>query len=132
MTLQSQDLQDLLAKRNNAIVAITRPGKAPQVTPVWYLWDGEAFYFSITKNRAKYPNIKRNPAISLVVDEGPRYIAAYGTAQLIEQDVEELLSRIVAKYVEPAEMETWMQGRVGPITDRVIIKLQPEKFVTQG
>jgi PPOX class probable F420-dependent enzyme len=132
MALQSQDLQDLLAKRNNAIIAINRPEKGPHVTPVWYLWDGEAFYFSITRNRAKYPNIKRDPSISLVIDEGPKYIAAYGVAQIIEQNVEELLSRIVAKYVAPEEVEKWMQGRVGPLAERVIIRLQPEKFVTQG
>lgn len=131
MTLQSQDLQDLLAQKNNAIVAINRPGKGPQVTPVWYLWDGEAFYFGITRDRAKYPNIKRDPSISLMIDEGPKYVAAYGVAQIIEQGVEEHLSRIVAKYVAPAEMEKWMQ-RVGPLSNRVIIKLQPEKFVTQG
>lgn len=66
MTLSYQELQELLAQCNDAIIAINRAGKGPHVTPIWYLWDGEAFYFSITNNSAKYSNIKRNPAISLV------------------------------------------------------------------
>lgn len=132
MTLQSQDLQDLLAQRNNAVVAINRSGKGPHVTPIWYLWDGEAFYFSITKNHAKYTNIKRDPAISLLIHEGSKYIAVYGTAQVIEHDIEELRSKIIAKYIAPQDVEKWKQGQPDPSVARVIIKLQPEKFVTRG
>jgi len=38
-----QDMNDLLALRNNAIVAINRPSAGPHLTLVWYLWDGDAF-----------------------------------------------------------------------------------------
>src|SRR5689334_837371 len=79
-----QELQDLLAQRNNAIVAVNRRSGGPHVTPVWYVWDGEDFYFSITTDRAKYSNIKRDPSISLIVDEGPGYVAAYGEAEFLD------------------------------------------------
>jgi PPOX class probable F420-dependent enzyme len=127
-----QEMQDLLTQRNNAIIAVNRPTGGPQVTPVWYLWDGEAFYFSTTKDRAKYAHIKRNPAISLIVDGGPRYIAAYGQAEIIEQitpDLADLAVQMAAKYVPPEGVEQLVKLAQEP--GRVVIKLRPEKVVVR-
>jgi len=83
-----EEMKDFLAKPNNAIIGVNRAEGAPQLTPVWYVWDGDAFYFSTTKDRAKYLNLKRDPSISLVVDDVPshRYMTAYGKAEIIEHD----------------------------------------------
>lgn len=129
----SQEAQDLLTQRNNAIIAVSRPSGGPQVTPVWYLWDGEAFYFSITRDRAKYSNIKRNPSISLIVDnnsKGPGYVAAYGVAQIIEHDFADVATRLIAKYVSSEQMEQMTKVVLAP--ERIVIKLVPEKVVTPG
>lgn len=128
-----QDMQDLLAQRNNAIIAVNRPSGGPQVTPVWYVWDGEAFYFSTTKDRAKYINIKRDPSISLIVDGGARYIAAYGQAEFIDHtypNFGELAVQMASKYVPPERMEQLVQLAQAP--DRVVIKLRPEKVVVRN
>ncbi|GHO95084.1 hypothetical protein KSF_051320 [Reticulibacter mediterranei] len=128
-----QELQDLLTQRNNAILAVNRRSGAPHVTPVWYLWDGEDFYVSITTDRAKYANIQRDPSISLIVDEGPGYVAAYGEAEIFDQthpNAGELAERLVIKYTAGEQREQFLKLVKEP--NRVIIKLHPEKVVTSN
>jgi PPOX class probable F420-dependent enzyme len=132
MTMGQEEIQQVLGKSNNAIIGVNREGeKAPQLTVVWYAWDGTSFFVSITKDRAKYPNIKRNPSISLIVDdpESFQYIAAYGKAEIIEDNFEAQTRLILQKYV-PADQ---LEQRVKAIVDdpkRVIIALRPEKLLT--
>ena len=73
---------------NHAVVGTNRAGGAPQLTVVWYLWDGETFRFSTTRNRAKYFNIKRDPDISVLVDdiEDKWHVVVYGRAEITGQD----------------------------------------------
>ena len=129
-----QEMQDLL-QHKNAILAINRPSGGPQVTPMWFVWDGEAFYISTTKDRAKYNHIQRDPSISLIVDGGPRYIAAYGKAEIIdphEVDISSVAAQMVAKYVPPEQKEQAEQLRQRvQEPNRVIIKLRPEKVVAR-
>ena len=102
--MTSQEIQTLLSKSNNAIIGVNRVNGGPQLTPVWYAWDGTSFFFTTTKDRVKYLNIKRNPSISLIVDdlETHKYVVAYGRAEIIEQNFGELLHPIVKKYAPAA------------------------------
>ncbi|HEV8193209.1 MAG TPA: pyridoxamine 5'-phosphate oxidase family protein, partial [Ktedonobacterales bacterium] len=55
-TAVSEQINTFLANpdRRNAILAVNRPQGGPQLTPVWYVWDGEALWFSIRTTSAKY------------------------------------------------------------------------------
>jgi PPOX class probable F420-dependent enzyme len=128
-----QELQGLLKQRNNAIIAVNRRSGGPHVTPVWYLWDGDAFYFSITTDRAKYANIKRDPSISLIVDDGSNYVAAYGEAEFVDLNhpsVPALVDQIVNKYVAGERREQFLEVAKAP--ERILVKLRPEKVVTSN
>jgi PPOX class probable F420-dependent enzyme len=120
----------LLAQPNTAVIGVNRAQGAPQLTVVWYVWDGKDFSFSTTKNRAKYVNITRNPAISLMVDDSSTHtsVVAYGQAEIIEHDIAALARPIIEKYVPEAQREEALKG----ITDdpeRVIVVLHPEKIL---
>jgi PPOX class probable F420-dependent enzyme len=124
-----QDMYDLLALRNNAIVAINRPSGGPHLTPVWYLWDGDAFYFRIARSTAKYRYLKQNPSISLMIndDAGFRYVTVYGRAQIMEANPADVAIQIVKKYYAPVLALQKMPQDQEP--DVVTIKLCPEKVV---
>jgi PPOX class probable F420-dependent enzyme len=124
-------MNEILAKPIHAIVATNRPGRAPQLTPVWFYWDGERFYFSTTRDRAKYPNIKRDPSVALIVDdfETHHYIAAYGKAEIIEENVLDTTRPIVSRYLSGDALAQFEAGAMGP--DRVVVALKPEKLVTR-
>jgi PPOX class probable F420-dependent enzyme len=130
--MTSEEMQTLLSKPINAIVGVNRTEGGPQLTPVWFVWDGTSFIFSTTKDRVKYLNIKRNPSISLIVDdlEAHRYIVAYGRAEIIEHNVGELARPIIQKYVSGDRLEQ-MVKMVNDDPNRVLVVLRPDKIVTR-
>lgn len=128
--MNSQEMFAFLSKPNNAIVGVNRASGGPQLTPVWYVWDGEAFYFSTAKDRSKYFNIKRDLSITLIVDDPvtKQYVAAYGRAEIIEQGVAERSRPLIEKYM-PNHIEQGMRMVSDP--SRVLIMLHPEKIVAR-
>jgi PPOX class probable F420-dependent enzyme len=129
--MTSEELQQFLSQANNAIIGTNRANAGPQLTPVWYYWDGTSFYFSTTKDRAKYPNLKRDPNISLIVDDvaSHKYMAAYGQAEVIEQNYGDLLRPLLAKYMPASNVE---QALAGILADpaRVLVVVRPVKVIT--
>lgn len=128
----SEEMQTILSKPKNAIIAVNRAKGGPQLTPVWFYWDGTSFRFSTTKDRVKYLHIKRDPSISLIVDdlEAHKYIAAYGRAEVIEHNVGELARPIIQKYVSGDRLEQ-MVKMVNDDPNRVVVVLRPDKIVTR-
>jgi PPOX class probable F420-dependent enzyme len=116
----------LLSKTHVAIVGVNRADGGPQLTPVRFFWDGEIFYFSTTTARAKYANIKRNPAITLMVEDPEGYIAAYGKAEIIETGFTDLVRPIIEKYM-PDRIEVGMAIVTQP--NRVLVLLRPERLL---
>jgi PPOX class probable F420-dependent enzyme len=129
--MQPEEREALLAKPLDAILAIPRPAAGPQLTPLWFYWDGQAFYFSTTRSRAKYPNLKRNSEVSVIVDDlaAHHYLTAYGRAEIVEGDrqrIVELTRPIMTKYM-PDKAERAVENLEA---DRVIIVLRPARIVT--
>ncbi len=124
-------MQKLLSKANNAIVGVNRAEGGPQLTPVWFAWDGTSFYFSTTKDRVKYANIRRDPSISLIVDdfEMHKYVVAYGRAEIIEHDYAELVRPVIKKYVPADRVEQAVKATTDD-PSRVLVVLRPDRVVT--
>lgn len=132
MTPEERDA--LLAKSLDAILAVQRTSAPPQLTPLWFYWDGEAFYLSTTRDRAKYPNIKRNPDVSLIVNDqaAHTYLVAYGRAEIVEDNKDEIVALtlpIIKKYAPPDTVERMAASLLQQ--DRVVIVLRPERIVTR-
>jgi len=89
----SAALEAFLAEPRNVIVAGIRKDGRPHLSPNWYYWDGEKFYVSTTRNRAKYRVFRRDPRAELVVDDatGYRYVQVTATTE-IREDVTANLS----------------------------------------
>ncbi len=129
--MTTEEMHALLSKTNNAIIGVNRTHGGPQLTPVWFAWDGTSFFFTTTKDRVKYINLQRDPSISLIVDdvETHRYVVAYGRAEIIEQNVGELARPIIEKYASPERAEQ-MVDMVRNDPKRVLVVLRPEKMLT--
>ena len=79
-------LEVFLAEPRNVIVAGIRKDGRPHMSPNWFFWDGERFYVSTTRKRAKYNIFRRDPRAELVVDDpvGFRYVAIPTTVEIRE------------------------------------------------
>jgi PPOX class probable F420-dependent enzyme len=88
----NEAIEAFLAEPRNAIVIGIRRDGTPQATPNWFNWDGQQFFVSTTRKRAKYPIFKNDPRVTLLIDdaEARRYVAVSGTVE-VREDLEPLL-----------------------------------------
>lgn len=131
--MNQEALQTFLAQPHDAIIATNRLGKGSQLTPVWFVWDGEAFLFSTQKASVKYANIRRDPNISVIINDPGTYtyVVAYGRAEIVELErYPELGNAILEKYMS-AEQRQQFEAAIQDIerASRVVIVLKPEKVV---
>lgn len=118
---------DLLRSPTHAILGVNRRGKAPQLSVLWFLWDGEQFLFSTLKGRAKHTNLTRDPSCTVLINNvgDPWYLMAYGKAHFFQDGHEELSRALFARYLPGVE-----PGTSPTDPDRVVLALRPERMIT--
>jgi PPOX class probable F420-dependent enzyme len=121
---------DLLTKPAFAHFATVGADGAPQVTPMWFEWNGQDLLFSTLKTRRKYVNARRDPRVTVSItdpDNPYRYLQITGEARL-EDDVEaELIAALVRKYLGDGIYPWDEQG-----ADRVTIRVRCKKVCAFG
>ena len=128
-----------LAEARNAIVAGIRPDGRPHLTPNWFLWDGERFFVSTTKDRVKYRMFSSDPRVQLVIDDvhGFRYVIVDGAVQ-ISDDVEAGLAYFRAlRHKHGRTDQSDEELRAEMIRDeRVLLEITPDRprseWLSQG
>ena len=90
--------------RSKAVAFISTVGKhgEPQVTPQWFLWDGEAVRISLVEGRQKLRNLRRDPRIAVAIADPADptfYVELRGTISELVPDPGCTLEREIAhKY----------------------------------
>ena len=104
-TMTPEECRQFLWKGNHTVVVATlRADGRPHLTPVWYTLDGSRVVFSTPGNSAKVRHIRRDPRISLFVDEEAppfAYVAIEGIAEVVDapEEVQHWVERIGARYL---------------------------------
>jgi PPOX class probable F420-dependent enzyme len=85
-------VEAFLSERHNVILAGIRRDGRPHLTPTFFLWDGDRFYVSTTRGRAKYAIFRRDARAEMVVDDpaGLRAVLVSGTVEIREDVAAEL------------------------------------------
>jgi PPOX class probable F420-dependent enzyme len=92
-----EKVEAFLAEPRNAIVVGIRRDGRPHATPNWFLWDGERFYVSTTRSRAKYRIFRRDPRAELVVDDSTGFrCVIVSTRVAIDEDIQARLPQFRA------------------------------------
>jgi len=132
MTSEKRDA--FLAGKHNAILATIKQDGSPQLTPVWYRWDGEQFWVSITKERAKYKNILRDPRVSLCIDDVGTFttVIASGKAHFTEDNLWADTLKIVERYRGAEQGAVAVKNMQEKKEPRVLLVLKPEKVISWG
>jgi PPOX class probable F420-dependent enzyme len=90
-------LEAFLAERRNLVLAGVRRDGRPHVSPNWFYWDGQRFYVSTTRSRAKYAIFRRDPRAQLLIDDCTGYRAVLIPATVeIREDIAAELPRFSA------------------------------------
>ena len=85
--LSKSQREKFLAGRHVAVLVTIGVDGAPVPTPIWYLFRDGAFYFRTESNATKTANIRRDPRVSICVQDerAPyKFIVARGTAEIAD------------------------------------------------
>jgi PPOX class probable F420-dependent enzyme len=118
-----------LAEPRNVMVAGIRRDGTPQLSPNWFYWDGERFYVSTTRNRAKYAIFRRDPRVQLAIDDatGFRTVLVRGTVEIREDLAAELdrFRAIRSKHGRPSPGDDELRQGLAA-EGRVLLAITPD------
>ncbi|HEX3089446.1 MAG TPA: PPOX class F420-dependent oxidoreductase [Ilumatobacteraceae bacterium] len=122
------DFHPLLNSTAVAMVSTLGPHGEPQVTPIWFMFDGDAVRFSLVDGRQKLRNIQRDPRVAVLVVNPALptyYLELRGTAELVEDQECELERAVSVKYTG-----SWTDGEAAG-TNRYAATVRVERTTSQ-
>ena len=136
-TVKPDQIDSFLREPRHAIVGTVGRDGAPQLSPVWYIYEEGRFYIGITGDTAKYRNLRRDPRISLCIDGGRedvRTVIVAGTVELYEKAHPLQASmrwRLISHYIADGE-EARRYATSSQDWDAVLVVVTPQKMITQN
>ena len=132
MSVIPEAFNDLLTKKKAfANLATVNADGTPQVTPVWFDWDGSRLRVNTAKGRVKDKNLRRTPAVALTImdpDNPYRYIQVKGrVANVTESGADAHIDALSKKYTGQDRYAKRTPGEV-----RVIFTITPDRVQTMG
>jgi len=117
--------RDLLDVTTVAQLATVGPRGEPQVTPVWFTWDGEVVGLSVTTGRQKYHNMLRTGRAALCISDPSdpfRYLELRGPVEIAVDEDHRLINLLARKYLAIDHYPWHMPG-----DQRVAVRVVPER-----
>jgi PPOX class probable F420-dependent enzyme len=114
-----------------AVLGTINQDGTPQLTTMWYLLETDGTITMNTKvGRAKERNMRRDPRMSICVEDGYNYVAISGTVEMIDDQkiAQHDIYRLSARYHGEAKARQQMEEQFSRET-RVTLRLKPESIV---
>ena len=71
MTPEERDA--FLREERTCRVASVSPTRGPHVSPLWFVWDGEAIWLTSIVRSQRWADLERDPRVGIVVDAGREF-----------------------------------------------------------
>lgn len=125
----------LEAERTCRVATVTAAGK-PHVTPLWFVWDGDALWlYSIVRSQ-RWTDLARDPNVSVIVDGGHDYMELCGVELSGRVEVVGEVPRVGAPVPELDAAENLFATKYQGVTPmahderHAWLRLAPEKIVS--
>jgi PPOX class probable F420-dependent enzyme len=123
---------DLLTqKKAFASLATIMPDGSPQVTPVWFDYEGGAIRVNTAKGRVKARNMKEGAPVALSImdpDDAYRYLQIRGRVrQVVEEGADRHIDALAKKYLGKDKYPFARPGEV-----RVMYEIEPRAVNAMG
>ena len=126
-----EQYKDLLQKKAFANLGTLMKDGSPQVTPIWFGYDGTNILINSAKGRLKDKNMRNRPqvALSIVDPENPyRYMQIRGKViEVTENSADAHIDSLAKKYLD---QDTYPFRQPGEV--RVIYKVEVERVQVMG
>ena len=128
-----EERRDFLEKHRLAVLGTIRADGQAQLSPVYYLYDGQHIIVSTTRSRAKAVNVRRDGRVTLcaLAEEPPfAYQTVYGRGEILDEDVVDTMMAIGAKMLGRPLGEDWREPLEKRAREegRVVLRITPESF----
>lgn len=107
-----EKVRSFLQETRFAVLATINADGAPQQTVMWYELQGDRIMMNTAEGRVKASNLRRDPRISICVEDGYRYVTIAGLVEL-DEDRERALNdihRLAIRYHGQPKADEMMDG----------------------
>ena len=119
-------------------ISVVRQDGSPLVTPIWFIYEDEAIYFTPREKSEWFACLRRDPRVALCIDEQPlpyRKVIVEGVAELVydigEDDVwRDQYRRIAGRYVDAEGAEAYVQNTIDQPRGLFRVPLNGSKVTT--
>lgn len=134
MSMTNDSIREFLRGCHYATLATQNENGSTHLTPVWYLFEDDRFYFLSNKSARKYKNIVARPTISLMVDSrrnqgSEQWVSASGSAEIISgEKSQDINLKVVKRYITETGLEDPVVGPVFSAAGEVTVSLKPDSW----
>ena len=130
MVQLSDKARAFLQEKRFAVLATINPDNTPQLSAMWYELDGDEILMNTKVGRVKERNLRRDPRVSICIEDGYNYLTLSGTAQVIDDKATAHadIKRLAPRYHNPAKAEQMMRDQFSK-EQRVTIRMTIERVV---
>ena len=125
----TDQLRSFLRERRYAVLATYDPDGGIRLTPIWFLFEDDRFYFASSSRSRKVKNLTRSFSASVVVDAREpgreRWVSASGPIEILRDgETQSINARIRRRYLAPAALDGPIEAALAQ-SDDVTLRLAP-------
>src|SRR5688500_18927450 len=130
-----QNVREFLEEPHYAVMATINRAGTPQLTVMWFALHPEEDVILLNSSHLllKVKNLRRDPRMSVCVEDGMRYVTLEGTAELVEDRA--LQERDVDDHIAPRYIGQRLGLRRWEVikqSDRIGIRMRVERVHARG
>lgn len=119
-------------------ISVVRADGSPLVTPIWFIYEDNAIYFTPREKSEWFTCLRRDPRVALCIDEQPlpyRKVIVEGQAELVfdvgqDDQWRDLYRRIATRYVNAEGAEAYVQNTIDQPRGLYRVNLDTAKVTT--
>jgi PPOX class probable F420-dependent enzyme len=128
----TDELGSFLAQRRYAVLATHDPDSGIHLTPIWFLFEADRFFFASSSGSRKVKNLERTGAASVVVDGRKpgheRWVSASGPVEILRGDEAQAINADIRhRYLTREALEGPIEADLSA-SDDVTLKLTPARW----
>jgi PPOX class probable F420-dependent enzyme len=125
----TDELRSFLGERRYAVLATHDPDGGIHLTPIWFLFEDDCFYFASSSGSQKVKNLERSFSSSVVVDERrpgrERWVSASGLVEILRDgEAQSINLRVRRRYLAPEALGGPIEAALEE-SDDVTLRLTP-------
>ena len=128
----NDNVRAFLEEERFAVLATIKRDGAPQQTVMWYELQGDQIMMNTAEGRVKAHNFRRDPRISICIEDGYRFVSISGRVELNEDRELALndIHRLAVRYHGQEKADAMLDGFRKDV--RVTIMMSIDHVITNG